>query len=113
APTMVPTLEGLTVAETATVMRSWRARAEAIVEGEEPEEPPIGTLHHTQLLDGSWRTDATLSTEAGAVVAGALQLATDPPPAIGDSPRSHGERRAEAMVDICQFFLTHHDRPGS
>jgi 5-methylcytosine-specific restriction protein A len=107
APDLVPTLVGLTVAETQTVMRVWRARADALLEGVAPDEPPLGALHHHQLLDGSWRLDADLSTEAGAIVAGALARAADRVDAVGDEPRSHAARQAEALVEICAHFLTH------
>lgn len=102
---VVPALFELSVADTATAMQGWAARAEALSEGPEPKERPR-VLHLSKLMDGRRRLDGDLDGEGGSVVDTALGLATSQD-AEGEEPRSPAERRADALVDICQFFLDH------
>ncbi|HZN13199.1 MAG TPA: DUF222 domain-containing protein [Acidimicrobiales bacterium] len=98
---LVPYLVPLTVAQTAIAMAEWRRKADAIVDDAAPAEPQralalsaVGDVH---VLSGSFGPDA------GEVIAAALRLAT-----TRDSEseiRTAAERRADALVDLCRFFL--------
>ena len=107
---LTPTLIGLSTPETAMVMRAWAAHANALVDTPVLEERD-GVLHHNRLPDGTWRTDANLGAEAGAIIADALALACDRPDVPGDDARTLGQRHAEALIDICHTFVAHHATP--
>jgi hypothetical protein len=96
---------------TAAAMRTWRAHAAALADDLAPEEP-ARALHLSPSLDGRWVLDGDLDAESGQVVATAVSLATTPD--VGGEPaRTPAERRADALVDVCRFFLDHqHSRPA-
>ena len=107
-PDVVPTLAALTLSETVEVLAEWRRRADAIDDPEHPEpvDPP-STLHLSPVLDRG-RLDADLNAEDHAVVAAALRVADS-----GDLDVLAPHRRADALVDICTFFLDHQNmKPG-
>jgi hypothetical protein len=106
---VVPVLEGLSVDGTARALELWRARAAA--GGSEPAQA-VRTLHLSPGLDGTWVGDMVLDSESGTTVATALRLARTPD--VGGEPtRSPATARADALVDICAFFLDHqHIRQG-
>ena len=62
------------------------------------------------LLDGTWRLDADLAAEGGAVVQTALReaMSEDAP---GEPTRTVGQRRADALVDLCRWYLGNRGRP--
>ncbi len=99
-PDVVPYLVPLTVAGTARAMASWKARA---TEPPEPAEPER-SLHLSQTLDDRYVLDGSLDAEGGAVVATALRLATADD---HDQTRTPATKRADALVDVCRFFLDH------
>jgi hypothetical protein len=98
---LVPYLIPLTVAGVSTAMGVWLARARQ--EPTAPEEPER-SLHLSRTLDDRYILDGSLDPEGGAVVERALRLAT---PDRSDLPRSPAARRADALVDVCRFFLDH------
>ncbi len=119
----------LSVTDTAAAMRHWAARAQADLDAEAPAEAaePVRTLHLSTVLDGRRVLDGNLDADSGAVVATALRVADtldtpDTPDTPGadradgtgcGAPRSPATRRADALTDICRFFLDHqHQRPG-
>jgi hypothetical protein len=55
---LVPSLVGLSVADTSRAMGHWAAHAAALGEGPEPAESKRG-LHLSQMLDGTWVLDGT------------------------------------------------------
>ncbi len=71
----------------------------------EPAEPvePERSLHLSKTLDDRYVLDGSLDPEGGAVVAAALRTAASD----GDAARAPATRRADALVDICRFFLDH------
>ena len=98
---LVPYLVPLTVAGVSRAMAAWLVRARPeLTEAEEPER----SLHLSRTLDDRWALDGSLDPEGGAVVAAAIRLAT---PERGDTPRSPAARRADALVDVCRFYLDH------
>jgi len=98
---LVPYLIPLTVAGVSRAMGVWLVRARP--EPAEPKEPDR-SLHLSRTLDDRWVLDGSLDAEGGSVVATALRLAM---PAQDDRAKSPATRRADALVDLCRFFLDH------
>ena len=100
----MPVLVPLTVPETATAMRAWRAAHD---DGDRPADRP-GSLHASRTLDGRVRADADLDPETGDLLLTALRVATKTASDDEGEPlRSPAQRRADALGDICRFFLDH------
>ena len=99
---LVPTLVGLGVNDTAQVMNKWRAHADAIVEPQVKPEPER-SLAHSETLGGRWVTSGGFDPEGGAVIATALGVAD-----CGDLGIAPPQRRADALIEVCRFFLDHH-----
>jgi hypothetical protein len=104
-PALVPSLAALSAREAALAMQAWRARAEAVVTPEEPAEP-ARSLHLSRTLDGRGELTGSLGPHATTVVGTALRLASTND-AEGQPARTPAERRADALVELCQFFLDH------
>ncbi|HEX7165444.1 MAG TPA: DUF222 domain-containing protein [Acidimicrobiales bacterium] len=108
---LVPTLSSLPANDVTRVMREWRARAVAELDAE----PAIDTRErrlHVPPVGDAWAIDGTLDADSGAIVATAIRLATTTD-APGEPARTAAERRADALVDICRFYLDHQRvRPG-
>ena len=98
---VVPVLAPLSVAETAIAMRLWRERAEALLDDVEATMPER-SVHLSSTLDGRWELTGSFDAEGGEVVATALRLA-----AVDDLDLPAAQRRADALVDVCRFFLDH------
>ena len=98
---LVPYLAPLTVAGVARAMAAWKERAKP-----EPAEPaePERSLHLSRTLDDRYVLDGSLDPDGGSTVAAALRTATTDD---GDAARTPATRRADALVDICRFFLDH------
>lgn len=96
---IVPALIGLTVDDTKRAMLAWRMRADALDEGTEPRMPER-SMHHSPTLGNRYHTSASLDAEGGAVVDAALRVADS-----NDFEVSPATRRADALVDICRYFL--------
>lgn len=64
-------------------------------------------LHHSQTFDGLWSTKGTFTPEGGHVIQQAIDAITEPTNIDPVELRSPAQRRADAMVDICSFYLTH------
>jgi len=64
-------------------------------------------LYHHQTIDGLWATTATFTPEGGHVVKQAIDGICDPANLDAGELRSPAQRRADAVVDICSFWLTH------
>ena len=70
-----------------------------------PPAEPERALHLSPVGD-RWALDGTLDQESGQLVAAALRVATSPD-TEGEPARTPATRRADALSDICQFFLNH------
>ena len=81
------------------------ARAESLVEPEERADQ-ARTTYLSQTLDGRWEMQGSFDAEAGQVIATAVRLATSPD-TEAEPPRSPARGRADALVDVCRFFLDH------
>ena len=111
-PGLTPVLAELSVADTARAMRAWRLRADATEDdGPEPADRP-SELYMSQTLDGRREVSGHLGPEDAGVVEAALAAAQAGAPPDGAGPMPSGaQRRAEALVGLCRWFLTHCDRP--
>lgn len=101
--TLVPLIEPLSAQQTAVVMQHWKERFDDDAEREGDRE-----LFLSETLAGRVRIDGNLDAGGGHVVATALRLAGADEL---DAERTPARRRADAMVDIAQFFLDHHEHP--
>jgi uncharacterized protein DUF222/HNH endonuclease len=64
------------------------------------------------VISGMVRVDGELDPETGQTVMTALRSLTDPNARTGTAdPRSHDQRRADALGEICRRFLDRGDRP--
>jgi hypothetical protein len=64
-------------------------------------------LYHSQTIDGLWATKGTFAPEGGHIITQAINGICDPQNLDPGELRSPAQRRADAMVDICSFYLTH------
>jgi hypothetical protein len=107
---MIPRLAALSAADTATVMRQWSLCAESLLDGTEPA-ASSRALYVSRSLDGRRELSGHLGPEGGAILETALGAATQD--LEGDSPRTPAQRRADALVDLCRWFLDHqHIQPA-
>ena len=62
---------------------------------------------------GIHRVVGRLDTESAAILTAALDPLSAPIPGTGRvrDPRTAGQRRADALIDVCRFTLTHDDLP--
>ncbi len=106
---LVPTLAALSAGDVTVAMRTWAALAhDALDGGEQPE--PGSKVHLSTLYESRWRLDGDLEALDGEVLDTALRLA-EAPDADGEAARTSSQRRAEALVDVCRFFLAHREHP--
>jgi Domain of unknown function (DUF222)/HNH endonuclease len=100
---LVPTLVDLPLRDVATIMRAWSDCATAHRDPK-PEAPQ--NVYVSRTLAGRWRLDANLGAETGELLATALRIA-QAPDADHEPARSAATRRADALGDVCRFFLDH------
>ena len=88
-------------------MQAWRARADALLDKGEPREPER-SLHASETFQGHTELKVSLDATSGEVIRTALRTAeTADDEATGT--RTPAERRADALTDLCPFFLDHQD----
>jgi hypothetical protein len=102
---LVPRLVELSTAETATALRVWKARAEAMLP-DGAEKATERRLHLSETLGGRWVLDGELDVEGGGLLATAIRLASTKD-SEDESQRTPARRRADALLDVCRFFLDH------
>jgi hypothetical protein len=64
-------------------------------------------FHHSQTYEGLWATKGTFSPEGGHIMSQAINALVGPTNLDPTELRTPAQRRADAMVDICSFYLTH------
>jgi hypothetical protein len=99
ADELLPTLRPLSVDDTEVAMRLWRARADALDDGNEPADEAC-TAHLSQTLDGRGILNATLDAEGFVAADAALRVADS-----GDLDVGPPERRGEALKRIFEHYL--------
>lgn len=102
---VVPTLVGLSVRDTVVVMRRWALYAESLLDQPPPVEP-ANSLHLSRTLGDRGELKGSFDAESTGVVEAALGLAGTAD-VEGEPTRSAAERRADALTDVCRFFLDH------
>ena len=102
---VVDTLAPLAVHHVARVMAAWRAKAEALAEDVEDAERER-SVHLSTTLGGRFELSGSLDAATGAVVATALRVASSDD-SDAEPARTPAERRADALGDVCRFFLDH------
>jgi Domain of unknown function (DUF222) len=110
---MTPVLAELSVRDTAAAMQLWRLRAGACQDGEVGPERP-SELYLSQTMEGRRELSGHLGAEDAAVVEAAIAVAkgNDRPEGEGPFPTAP-ERRANAVVDVCRWFLANYDKAAS
>jgi hypothetical protein len=112
AADLLPAIGRLTVRETALALQAWRARAEALLadeeDGDEPDRRVPSTLHLSRTFGGRAELDGSFGPSDAAVLEAAIRVAAvEDDEATGE--RLPAERRADALVDLCRWFLDHQD----
>jgi hypothetical protein len=109
-PEVVPVLVPLTVPDTVTAMQLWRQRAEAQLDDGQP----AGSderLHLSRTMAGRRELSGSFEADGGSVIETALRLATTRDD--DGETRTPAQRRADALVDLCQWYLDHHGHAGA
>lgn len=104
---LLPLFEPLTVADIDKAMGEWNARISAALDDGPP--PDASRRLDLSPVGDEWVLDATLTAEGGQLVSDAIREAMSPD-AEGEL-RTVKQQRADALVDLCRWFLTHHDAP--
>ncbi len=102
---VLPTLTPLPVHQVATAMRVWAQRAEALIDARD-QVAQSSALHLSRTMDGRGELTGSFDPELTELVATAVRVATSDD-GSGEPARTPAERRADALGDICQFFLDH------
>ena len=108
---VIPTLAALDVRDTGRVIAHWTSHAEALVE--QPVAPERErSLYASKALDDRLLLEADLDSDSGEIVLTALRVA-ETKDAPDEEQRSAATRRADALVDVCRYFLdTQTAHPG-
>jgi len=99
---LAATLVGLCVDDTARVLADWHAHADA--DGAEPADT-VNRLFHSRTA-GRYHTNGTFAALDREIITTALRVATRTDH-DDDEHRSAAERRADALVAVCRYFLDH------
>ena len=99
---VVPLLAPLDVIQTNRAMQDWAAKADAILdENEPPEEPPAEAML-VKTLDGRGYLKGSFDAEGTEIIATGLRLADS-----GDLDEPSRKRQGQALVDVFRFYLDH------
>jgi hypothetical protein len=109
-------LPWVTVDDTRRKVSEWVSAADDAVQSEaaeagaEPvEDVPQRTMSASRIIDDRLEITGSFDTDVAAAIEDALRAATRPD---GDGEkRSPLQRRADAMVEICRFYVAHHQQP--
>ena len=99
AAELLPTLTPLTVDDTEVALRLWRARADALDDGNEPPDKAC-EAHLSQTFDGRVVLNATFDAEGYTWAEAAMRVANS-----GDMDVAPAQRRGEALVRIFKEYL--------
>ena len=111
-PELIPGFGELSVTETATRMQAWARYADASLDDPPDTPEPQRSLHVSPILDGRREVRGSFDPEAGSLIETAIRLATTRD-VEGEPERSPARRRADALTEVCRWFLDHqHHRRG-
>jgi hypothetical protein len=99
---VVPLLGALDVLQTNRAMQDWAAKADAILQEEEPAPEPPAEAMLVQTLDGRGYLKGSFDAEGTEVIATGLRLADS-----GDLDEPVGKRQGQALLDVFRFYLDH------
>jgi hypothetical protein len=109
-------LPWVTVDDTRRKVNEWVSAAddavqsEAVEAGAEPvEDVPQRTMSASRIIDDRLEVTGSFDKDAAAAIEDALRAATRPD--RDGEKRSPLQRRADAMVEICRFYVAHHQQP--
>jgi hypothetical protein len=109
-------LPWVTVDDTRRKVNEWVSAAddavqsEAVEAGAEPvDEMPQRTMSASRIIDDRLEITGSFDKNAAAAIEDALRAATRPD--RDGEKRSPLQRRADAMVEICRFYVAHHQQP--
>ncbi|MDY7105849.1 MAG: DUF222 domain-containing protein [Actinomycetota bacterium] len=108
---LVPLLEDLTVEEASEAMQAWKQATKDRI-GERELGLDKRSLHISKMLDGRHRIDGELDADASAVLNKAIKRAMQPD-GEHEPARSPAHRRADALVSVAWFYLTHCEQETS
>ena len=103
---VVPGLFELDILDTLRSMQDWAAKADAVLDDNEPPAEPAAEVHLAKTLDGRGYLNGTFESANIDVITKGLHLALAPQVA-GEPAGSYAQRQGQAMVDVFQFFLDH------
>jgi hypothetical protein len=109
-------LPWVTVDDTRRKVSEWVSAADDAVQSEaaeagaEPvEDVPQRTMSASRIIDDRLEITGSFDKDASAAIEDALRAATRPD--RDGEKRSPLQRRADAMVEICRFYVAHHQQP--
>lgn len=112
AGVVVQVLGPLDAEQSVRIIREWVTMAEAEDSPDSFCDRP-GGLYFSTTMAGRGIIDGDLDAAGTAVLEAALRVFTRPDPPAGsgdlDAPRTPAQKRAEALVDLARFGLSHHE----
>ncbi len=106
--TLIPQFVGMDPRRTAIAMQHWK---NVVTSDDPPAAEPPESVHLNNLPDGRYALDGTLSEDTGATVTEAIRAAATED-SKDEAERAPAQRRADALRDICQFYLDCHPAAG-
>lgn len=109
---LVDTVSGLPMKDAYRAIDYWKQAAdERAAEGDAGHLFERRSLHVSETLSGMTYMDAGWDPEGGQIVITALRSVTDSQQLDSDDDRRPEQRRADAMTEICGFYLQHMETP--
>jgi len=109
---LVDTVGGLSMGDAFRALQYWKQAADAEAAAVDAEHlHGRRRLHVSRTLGGMVRMDAELDPEGGEIVITALRSLVEPANLDPSDTRSHAQRRADALVDLCADHLTNGNTP--
>jgi hypothetical protein len=109
-------LTGMSTETTIAKLADWLERADAVDDREDAEtgtqpveDVPQRTMSASRIIDDRLEITGSFDKDVAAAIEDALRAATRPD--RDGEKRSPLQRRADAMVEICRFFVAHHQQP--
>lgn len=99
---LVPKLAVLDIDRTRAAMDEWKRRADALDDGPPPVERD-NQVHLSKTIQNRGELRGSFDSDGTATIAAALRVADS-----NDFERTLAERRADALLQVCQHFLDHH-----